>query len=268
MLTFPVACLRFRGRTHFWYPAEPGASTPPFVSIECQLSGCQRVGFGRHRFVGVFRYRGTKWGVFSMVRTTIRTMPRDKSTARRLTEKEAVAAAFSTDLGWMAVAHADAVVCGIVFGHATQRQAIDSLRRHLGRRGTSLCRRVGDRRTTSGDCRPHRAADCVRGRRTCRLQQRASRRAASHGLRPPHREGLPAHPARQDPELRRIGNGIGSPGAARAVGQVMAKNCYPLIVPCHRVLAAGGKLGGFSAPQGLAMKRRLLELEVESHFDS
>ncbi len=54
----------------------------------------------------------------------------------------------------------------------------------------------------------------------------------------------------------------GSPGAARAVGQVMAKNRYPLIVPCHRVLAAGGLLGGFSAPQGLTMKRRLLELET------
>ena len=53
----------------------------------------------------------------------------------------------------------------------------------------------------------------------------------------------------------------GSPGAARAVGQVMAANRTPLIVPCHRVLAAGGKIGGFSAPQGLALKRRLLALE-------
>jgi methylated-DNA-[protein]-cysteine S-methyltransferase len=41
----------------------------------------------------------------------------------------------------------------------------------------------------------------------------------------------------------------------------MAKNRYPLIVPCHRVLAAGGDLGGYSAPDGLAMKRRLLAME-------
>jgi methylated-DNA-[protein]-cysteine S-methyltransferase len=54
----------------------------------------------------------------------------------------------------------------------------------------------------------------------------------------------------------------GSPGAARAVGQVMASNRVPLIVPCHRVVASGGGLGGFSAPQGLAMKRRLLAMEV------
>jgi methylated-DNA-[protein]-cysteine S-methyltransferase len=58
----------------------------------------------------------------------------------------------------------------------------------------------------------------------------------------------------------------GSPGAARAVGQVMRTNRTPLIVPCHRVVAAGGKLGGFSAPQGLAMKRRLLELESDRLF--
>jgi methylated-DNA-[protein]-cysteine S-methyltransferase len=55
----------------------------------------------------------------------------------------------------------------------------------------------------------------------------------------------------------------GSPGAARAVGQVMAGNRMPLVVPCHRVVASGGGLGGFSAPQGLAMKRRLLALEQE-----
>src|SRR5262249_27222535 len=53
----------------------------------------------------------------------------------------------------------------------------------------------------------------------------------------------------------------GSPGAARAVGSVMAKNRYPLIVPCHRVLAAGGDIGGYSAPDGLTMKRRLLAME-------
>lgn len=52
----------------------------------------------------------------------------------------------------------------------------------------------------------------------------------------------------------------GSPGAARAVGNVMRSNRVPLIIPCHRVVAACG-LGGFSAPQGLDLKRKLLELE-------
>jgi methylated-DNA-[protein]-cysteine S-methyltransferase len=51
------------------------------------------------------------------------------------------------------------------------------------------------------------------------------------------------------------------PEAARDVGQAMAKNPVPLIIPCHRVLAAGGKVGGFSAPGGSAAKVRMLALE-------
>jgi methylated-DNA-[protein]-cysteine S-methyltransferase len=51
------------------------------------------------------------------------------------------------------------------------------------------------------------------------------------------------------------------PEAARDVGQAMAKNPVPLIIPCHRVLAAGGKVGGFSAPGGSAAKARMLMLE-------
>ncbi|MBE0702163.1 MAG: methylated-DNA--[protein]-cysteine S-methyltransferase [Afipia sp.] len=51
------------------------------------------------------------------------------------------------------------------------------------------------------------------------------------------------------------------PRVARDVGQAMAKNPIPLIIPCHRVLAAGGKVGGFSAPGGAASKVRMLELE-------
>lgn len=51
----------------------------------------------------------------------------------------------------------------------------------------------------------------------------------------------------------------GAPGGARAVGQAMGKNPFPIIVPCHRVVASGGKIGGFSG--GLHYKRALLELE-------
>jgi methylated-DNA-[protein]-cysteine S-methyltransferase len=53
----------------------------------------------------------------------------------------------------------------------------------------------------------------------------------------------------------------GSPGGSRAVGQAMARNPFPLVVPCHRVLAAGGKPGGFSAYGGEETKRKILALE-------
>lgn len=59
-----------------------------------------------------------------------------------------------------------------------------------------------------------------------------------------------------------LAKGLGAgPEAARDVGQAMAKNPIPLIIPCHRVLAAGGKVGGFSAPGGAATKIRMLEME-------
>ena len=51
------------------------------------------------------------------------------------------------------------------------------------------------------------------------------------------------------------------PEAARDVGIAMARNPVPLTIPCHRVLAAGGKIGGFSAPGGSATKMRMLALE-------
>jgi methylated-DNA-[protein]-cysteine S-methyltransferase len=54
----------------------------------------------------------------------------------------------------------------------------------------------------------------------------------------------------------------GSPRAARAVGNVMRTNRYPLIVPCHRVVGSGGSLGGFSAPHGIATKQQLLAGEA------
>jgi methylated-DNA-[protein]-cysteine S-methyltransferase len=52
---------------------------------------------------------------------------------------------------------------------------------------------------------------------------------------------------------------VGRPGAARAVGQAMARNRWPIVVPCHRVLAGDGSLGGYGG--GLDMKERLLRLE-------
>lgn len=85
-------------------------------------------------------------------------------------------------------------------------------------------------------------------------------------------EALPAFRRRVYAEARRIPPGltatygelaarIGAPGQAREVGEAMGSNPYPIVVPCHRVVAAGGKLGGFSAPGGTDTKLRLLAIE-------
>jgi O-6-methylguanine DNA methyltransferase len=68
-------------------------------------------------------------------------------------------------------------------------------------------------------------------------------------------------PAGQTMTYGGLARALSAPGAARAVGQALGRNPIPLIVPCHRVLAAGGKSGGFSAPGGRTTKAKLLALE-------
>ena len=58
-----------------------------------------------------------------------------------------------------------------------------------------------------------------------------------------------------------IARELGDPGLARAVGRALGRNPFAIVVPCHRVLAAGGRIGGFSAEGGTATKRRLLAIE-------
>lgn len=60
-----------------------------------------------------------------------------------------------------------------------------------------------------------------------------------------------------------LARAVGRPGAARAVGSTMARNPLPLIIPCHRVLRADGSIGGFSSPEGIAEKKRMLLLEQD-----
>lgn len=61
---------------------------------------------------------------------------------------------------------------------------------------------------------------------------------------------------------------LGDPGKARAVGNALGRNPWPIIVPCHRITAAAGRLGGFSAPGGTATKLKLLEIEGASAVEA
>lgn len=84
--------------------------------------------------------------------------------------------------------------------------------------------------------------------------------------------GVPPFNARVYAVTREIGPGrtstygrialrLGDATLARAVGQALGRNPFPIVVPCHRVLAAGGELGGFTANGGVETKRRLLAIE-------
>lgn len=74
-------------------------------------------------------------------------------------------------------------------------------------------------------------------------------------------------PAGSTTSYGELARAAGHPGAAREVGAALARNPFPIVVPCHRVLAADGTLHGFSAPGGLATKRRMLEIERAPGFE-
>jgi len=71
-------------------------------------------------------------------------------------------------------------------------------------------------------------------------------------------------PAGETTSYGEIATRLGDVHLARDVGQALAHNPFPIVVPCHRVLAAGGKLGGFSARGGVRTKQQLLEIERAS----
>lgn len=60
---------------------------------------------------------------------------------------------------------------------------------------------------------------------------------------------------------RELAQQIGRPKASRAVGQALGRNPLPILIPCHRVIATDGTLGGYSGAGGVETKRRLLEFE-------
>jgi len=68
-------------------------------------------------------------------------------------------------------------------------------------------------------------------------------------------------PAGETSTYGELAKAVGRPTEARAVGQALARNPIPIIIPCHRVLAAGGRFGGFSAPGALLTKSKLLAIE-------
>lgn len=171
---------------------------------------------------------------------------------------------FPSDLGWMAITASPWHVRGLVFGHKSRQAAQAALAKLT----------EGFHRTQSGQTNrdaPMLDLNDVIGR----LQVFATGEptplddipVCDAHLAPFSRQVL--HACRElawgeTASYGQLAARCGRPGAARAVGTVMSSNRYPLIVPCHRVLGSGGKLRGYSAPDGLDMKRRLLNQETVS----
>jgi len=146
----------------------------------------------------------------------------------------------------------------------------DRARRHAARWLESRPRRVAATRsaTALGEVPADRLPAGLAGK----LADYFAGRSVDFSAVPLDLSAVPPFRARVLTALRKIGYGrtisyaglarrVGRAGAARAVGQAMAHNPIPIIVPCHRVLRSDGGLGGFSAGEGIALKRQLLAME-------
>ncbi len=162
---------------------------------------------------------------------------------------------FQTELGWIALTWNGELLTRLAFGHPSAASAIASLEADHGFATNT----------------PSSVPTWIRKLAT-RLQSYAAGHEEKFDDVPLDLTHLSAFQNRVVRSCRKIGRGnvrtygelattAGSPGAARAVGNVMAQNRYPIIVPCHRVVGSGGCLGGFSARDGISMKRRMLDME-------
>jgi methylated-DNA-[protein]-cysteine S-methyltransferase len=162
---------------------------------------------------------------------------------------------FPSELGWMALTWADSRLVRLTFGHPSAASATASIEADL------------ELPVRQPDALPPWITDLAG-----RLQSYAAGNVERFDEVPLDLSYLSAFQATVVGACRKIGRGrvrsygelaaaAGSPGAARAVGSTMAKNRFPIIIPCHRVVAAGGSIGGFSAREGVNLKRRMLELE-------
>lgn len=170
---------------------------------------------------------------------------------------ECITTLFPTPLGWIALVVTDHGLRHVSFGHRTAVAALEHASRHVGQtlQMTPPERCDADLRALVAKFESFAAGDgdClgaveVDDRAWTEFQRQV--RAACRSI--------PAGETRTYGQLAAM---AGSPGAARAVGRVMATNPLPLVIPCHRVVGSGGKLTGFTAPGGLATKRRMLEIE-------
>ena len=159
--------------------------------------------------------------------------------------------AFPSSLGWMAVAWRNRRVRQVAFGYRSQRAALDAIDLPAADSQSldATMRKLVERLQALAEG----AADDFQDVELDLSDRTAFQRTVIRQCR--------RIPRGQVLTYGQLAARARHPGAARAVGHVMASNRVPLLVPCHRVVAASGKLGGFSAPQGLHMKRRLLQLE-------
>jgi methylated-DNA-[protein]-cysteine S-methyltransferase len=177
---------------------------------------------------------------------------------------------FDTELGNMALATYRREVVGLTFGHRTATAAKKSLDQFHADDNSMLRHAEADDTPATASFHAKVASKLTQfaAGEAVDLEGIAVNTAGMTAFQKQVHEACRSIPWGETLSYGQLAKVVGHPGAARAVGTVMSKNRYPLIVPCHRVLGSQGKLGGYSAPEGLSMKRRLLETEQSGLFAS
>ena len=165
---------------------------------------------------------------------------------------------FQTELGWIGIAHVGQQICGVKFGYPSERQLLAQFQGpyHVNQKPNLFERELIEAfsRFAAGE------EVCFDDLEIDESGMTPFQQSVSQACR-----SIPFGETVSYGELAKI---AGSPKAARAVGSVMANNAFPLIVPCHRVISSGRRLGGFSAPNGLTLKIQLLQMEGAEGFGS
>lgn len=163
-------------------------------------------------------------------------------------------ALFRSALGWISVSGRDETVLAVSFGHSSAEGARRRIERDLARktRRSDWFPELRERLQDFADGAPAEFLDI-----DIELSKPTpfTRSVVERCRRIPYGETL---------GYGQLALEVGAPRAARAVGNVMRTNRFPLIVPCHRVVHGDGRIGLFSAPQGACMKERLLAMEAAS----
>jgi methylated-DNA-[protein]-cysteine S-methyltransferase len=172
------------------------------------------------------------------------------------------ASIFVTPLGWMGVAGSGTTVVALTMGHASPEEVHSALAARARAHGGAGANGALEERDWYPELR--RALD-----RYARGQFVDFRPFKIDVGRTTEYRKRVLEAARQIPYGQTLSYGelaakAGKPRAARAVGSAMASNPISLLIPCHRVVAAGGKLGGFSCRTGVELKQRLLEMEAQA----
>lgn len=161
---------------------------------------------------------------------------------------------FPTALGWSCVVGDDAAIELVTFGHSTPEAArraasLDGTRQQPNDERCALLDNVAGRIAAYFEGRRDNFADVpIRPFRPTafRMAIWTACRSLDYGSTASYAE---------------LARRVGAPNAARAVGNALAANPVPIIVPCHRIIGSDGRIGSYSAPGGATMKRRLLTLE-------